>query len=180
VTTPEPVEQPDVGPAPSHDRRRARSVSCRERRTYAAHCAGQIRVRGTVLRDGGKTYPSMLAALSGARRSICIETISSPPTRPAIGSRASDGAREPASRSGSSTTPSDRSACREVRRMRDAGVQVIDFNPIAPWRRRFQLSHRDHRRSSSSTTIAFTGAQHRDGFAAVSDEVPAGTTCTAA
>src|SRR3569623_3685189 len=42
--------------------------------------------------------------------------------------------------------------------LRTAGAEVIDFNPIAPWRARFNLSHRDHRKSLIiDNEIAFTG-----------------------
>jgi cardiolipin synthase len=42
--------------------------------------------------------------------------------------------------------------------LRAAGAEVIDFNPIAPWRRRFRLSHRDHRKVIVvDHTVGFTG-----------------------
>jgi len=30
--------------------------------------------------------------------------------------------------------------------MREAGIELVEYHPIAPWRRRFDLSHRDHRK----------------------------------
>lgn len=45
-----------------------------------------------------------------------------------------------------------------VDRMRRAGVKVIEYHPIAPWRARFNLSHRDHRKILVvDDEIGFTG-----------------------
>jgi cardiolipin synthase len=42
--------------------------------------------------------------------------------------------------------------------LRAAGIEVIGFNPIAQWRRRFRLSHRDHRKILVvDDVVAFTG-----------------------
>src|SRR5689334_22663194 len=32
------------------------------------------------------------------------------------------------------------------RQMREAGVQIVEFHPVAPWRRRWGWSVRDHRK----------------------------------
>ena len=42
--------------------------------------------------------------------------------------------------------------------LRDEGVSIVEYNPIAPWRARFRLSHRDHRKVLVvDDTVAFTG-----------------------
>src|ERR1041384_8341742 len=103
----------------------------------------------TVLRDGGETYPAMLAALAAAQRSICFETyiLAADATgdrfKAVLMERARAGiaVRIIYDAVGSFGLPDS-----WVDELRDAGCQVIDFNPIAPWRRRFRLSHRDHRK----------------------------------
>jgi cardiolipin synthase len=103
----------------------------------------------TVLRDGGETYPSMLAALSAAEHSICFETyILAADTigdrfKAVLAERARAGVavRIIYDAVGSFGLPDA-----WVEDLRAAGCQVIDFNPISPWRRRFRLSHRDHRK----------------------------------
>src|SRR5262249_60739114 len=48
-----------------------------------------------------------------------------------------------------------------VGELRAAGCDVIDFNPIALWRRRFRLSHRDHRKILVvDDRVGFTGGPH--------------------
>src|SRR5579872_1250002 len=103
----------------------------------------------TVLRDGDQTYPAMLAALAAAERSICFETYIL--AADAIGdrfkavlierARAGIAVRIIYDAVGSFGLPDA-----WVGELRAAGCEVIDFNPIAPWRRRFRLSHRDHRK----------------------------------
>jgi cardiolipin synthase len=55
--------------------------------------------------------------------------------------------------------------------LRAAGAEVIDFNPIAPWRARFNLSHRDHRKILVvDDEIAFTGGLNiANDYAAVAE-----------
>ena len=54
---------------------------------------------------------------------------------------------------------------------RTPGSRSIDFNPIAPWRRRFRLSHRDHRKILVvDDQVAFTGGLNiANDYAAVDD-----------
>jgi cardiolipin synthase len=58
-----------------------------------------------------------------------------------------------------------------VDELRAAGCEVIDFNPIAPWRRRFRLSHRNHRKVIViDDQVAFTGGLNiANDYAAVED-----------
>jgi cardiolipin synthase len=114
-----------------------------------------------VLRDGGETYPAMLAAIHGARRSICLETYILAADRTgdrfkeALLSRAQAGV---AVRLLYDAVGSFGLSSSWLTELREAGVQVIDFNPIAPWRRRWGLSHRDHRKVMViDDEVAFTG-----------------------
>jgi cardiolipin synthase len=105
-----------------------------------------------LLRDGVEAFPAMLDAVAGARHEVLVEMYwfdDTPVARrflatltdraregvavrvsyDAVGSIGSDGARFDA--------------------LVAAGGKVIEYNPIAPWRRRFRLgwvSQRDHRK----------------------------------
>jgi cardiolipin synthase len=114
-----------------------------------------------VLRAGGETYPAMLTALAAAERTICFETYILAADR--TGDRFKDVLIDRARAGvavrviydavGSFGLPES-----WVGEMRGAGCEVIDFNPIAPWRRRFRLSHRDHRKIIVvDDRVGFTG-----------------------
>lgn len=114
-----------------------------------------------VLRDGRETYPAMLAALRGARRTICLETYIL--ASDATGERFKEVLIERA-RAGVvvrvlyDAVGSFALSSGFVAELRAAGCEVIDFNPIAPWRRKFRLSHRDHRKILVvDDEVAFTG-----------------------
>ena len=128
----------------------------------------------TVLRDGGETYTAMLAALAAAQRTICFETYILAADRTgdrfkaALIERASTGVsvRIIYDVVGSFGLPES-----WIDEMRRAGCEVIDFNPIAPWRRRFRLSHRDHRKIIVvDDRVGFTGGLNiADDYAAIED-----------
>lgn len=128
----------------------------------------------TVLREGGETYPAMLAALAAARREICLETYILAADRTGnrfkavLVERARAGVhvRIIYDAVGSFGLPGG-----WVDDMRDAGCEVIEYNPIAPWRRRFRLSHRDHRKIIVvDGEVAFTGGLNiADDYASVED-----------
>lgn len=134
-------------------------------RELARYARTQVRWRPgcevNVLRDGGETYPAMLDALAAARETISIETYIL--AADATGNRFKDVliARAKAGVKirmiydavGSFGLPAS-----YAEELRAAGCEVIDFNPIAPWRRRFRLSHRDHRKVIVvDNQVAFTG-----------------------
>lgn len=115
----------------------------------------------TVLRDGGEVYPAMLAALAAARRSICFETyiFESDATGhkflEVLAERAHAGVDVRVIYDAVGSFAMD---AKFVEEMRAAGIQILEFNPIAPWRRRFRLSHRDHRKIIVvDDEIGFTG-----------------------
>ncbi|HEX4418341.1 MAG TPA: phosphatidylserine/phosphatidylglycerophosphate/cardiolipin synthase family protein [Kofleriaceae bacterium] len=127
-----------------------------------------------VLRDGGQTYPAMLAALTEARSRIDFETYILAADRTGDRfkavlidrARAGVAVRVIYDAVGSFGLPES-----WVDELRAAGCEVIDFNPIAPWRRRFRLSHRDHRKVIViDDRIAFTGGLNiANDYAAVED-----------
>ncbi len=128
----------------------------------------------TVLRDGAETYPAMLAALAAAERSICLETyilaadLTGDRFKAVLLERARAGVvvRVIYDAVGSFLLPGA-----WVEDLRAAGCEVIEFNPIAPWRRRFRLSHRDHRKIIVvDEEVAFTGGLNiSNDYASVDD-----------
>jgi cardiolipin synthase A/B len=126
----------------------------------------------TVLHDGAETYPAMLAALAAAERTICFETyilaadVTGDRFKAVLIERARAGVavRIIYDAVGSFGLPGA-----WVDELRAAGAAVIDFNPISPWRRRFRLSHRDHRKIIVvDDRVAFTGGLNiADDYAAV-------------
>ncbi len=115
----------------------------------------------TVLRDGGQTYRAMLDAIVAAKHTIALETyiLASDGTgdrfKIALVERARAGVKVRLiyDAVGSFGLPAD-----WVNDLKVAGIEVIDFNPIAPWRARFNLSHRDHRKILvCDDEVAFTG-----------------------
>jgi cardiolipin synthase len=128
----------------------------------------------TVLREGGETYPSMLTALAAAKHSICFETyilagdLTGDRFKAVLIDRARAGV---AVRIIYDAVGSLGLADTWVDDLTGAGCEVIDFNPIAPWRRRFRLSHRDHRKIIVvDDRVGFTGGLNiANDYAAVED-----------
>lgn len=114
-----------------------------------------------VLRDGEATYPAMLEALAAARSTIALETYIL--AGDATGDRFKAVLMERA-RAGVTVrviydaVGSFGLADEWVAELRAAGCAVLAWNPIAQWRRRFRLSHRDHRKILVvDDEVAFTG-----------------------
>ena len=117
-----------------------------------------------LLRDGAQAYPAMLNAIAGAQQQILLEMYWFSSDR--IGQRFALALREAAERGvevaviydsvGSMDTDPEMFAG-----LRAAGVFVLEFGPILPWKRRFkmgQLSRRDHRKLLVvDGRIGFTG-----------------------
>ncbi len=108
--------------------------------------------RITLLRDGEQTIPAMLKAIRGAKREVLLEMYWLDASK--AGTRVIDALTERAKAGvavcvlydaigslGADTTMYEA--------LLAAGGKVIEFNPIAPWRRRFRVgwvSQRDHRK----------------------------------
>ena len=134
-------------------------------RELAPYARTQLRWRPgcevTVLRDGAETFPAMLEAIAGAKRIISFETyiLAADTTGERFKAALIDRARAGVEirliydAVGSFGLPDA-----FVNELRAANIEVIDFNPIAPWRRRFRLSHRDHRKILVvDNAVGFTG-----------------------
>jgi len=147
-------------------------------RDLALYARSQLRWRPgcgvTILRAGGETFPAMLAAIASAKETISLETyiLASDKTgdrfKAALIERARAGVRV---RVIYDAVGSFSLSSAFVDELRAAGCEVVEFNPIAPWRRRFRLSHRDHRKVIVvDNVVAFTGGLNiSDDYAEVAD-----------
>jgi cardiolipin synthase len=115
----------------------------------------------TVLPDGGTTFPAMLAAIGAATRSVCLETYILVADR--VGMDFQDALVERAVAGVAVRLLYDAVGAfglpaAYLAELRAAGVEIVEYNPIAPWRRRFKLAHRDHRKILVvDDEVAFTG-----------------------
>ena len=101
------------------------------------------------LDDGDEIFGAMLAAIDGARRSVCLETYIIEPDK--VGNRFADSMIAAAGRGAAVRLLYDAIGGFELtsaylRRLREAGVEIVEFHPVAPWRQRWNLSRRDHRK----------------------------------
>lgn len=102
-----------------------------------------------VTRDGDETYPAMLEAIGSAKRYVHLEVyifradMVGRAFAAALSERARAGVevRVLVDGVGSWSTPESFFA-----EMRKAGVMVGTFHPVAPWKRRWGLVRRDHRK----------------------------------
>ena len=103
----------------------------------------------TLLRDGREAYPAMLAAIESAKNSVHLETYILRDDK--TGRRFSDVLCAKAQSGvdvrlifdavGSIHLPS-----RFIQKLRNHGVRVLEYRPVAPWRHRWGWSRRDHRK----------------------------------
>ncbi|MDH3727365.1 MAG: phospholipase D-like domain-containing protein [Myxococcales bacterium] len=120
--------------------------------------------RVTLLHDGEQAFPAMLKAIEAAEREILLEMYwfgSDKVGRQfaeALSSQAKAGLRVRVIYDAVGSIQSDG---RMFARMRDAGCEVEQYNPIAPWRARFRIgvvNHRDHRKLLIiDRRVGFTG-----------------------
>jgi cardiolipin synthase A/B len=128
----------------------------------------------TLLRAGRETFPAMLEAIAGARRSVCLETyiFESDGTGRRFAAALIERARAGiAVRVLYDAIGSFNLAASLIDEMREAGVRVVEYHPLAPWRRRWGVSRRDHRKILVvDDEVAFTGGVNvTDENAAVED-----------
>jgi len=128
----------------------------------------------TVLREGGQTYAAMLAAIAAATKTIVFEVyiLASDHTGERFKTALIERARAGVSiRIIYDALGSFGLSNAFVGELRDAGIQTIDYNPIAPWRRRWNLGHRDHRKILViDDEIGFTGGLNiANDYASVAD-----------
>lgn len=128
----------------------------------------------TPLRDGTETYPAMLAAIAAARLSICLEVYifaddgTGLRFAHALAERARAGVTVRVIYDGVGSVGIGGPV---LDSLNAAGVFSVEFHPIAPWRRRWNLSHRDHRKILVvDDEVAFVGGLNiGDEYVAIAD-----------
>lgn len=115
----------------------------------------------TVLRGGQEAFPAMLEAMAAAEKSVCLETYIL--EADAVGERFADVMCARAEAGVAVRLIYDAIGClglpqSYLQRLRHAGVEVLEYHPILPWKERFVLSRRDHRKILVvDDDTAFTG-----------------------
>lgn len=140
----------DVTTRVTHAARRWRSRLHQERLHPSGHSTHENRVQ--LLHDGVQALPAMLDAIRAARQEVLLEMYWFGSDR--TGRRFADALSERA-RAGLivrviyDAIGSLEAGTAMFDAMREAGVEVHEFNPIAPWRQRFsfaRINQRDHRK----------------------------------
>jgi cardiolipin synthase len=114
-----------------------------------------------LLRDGEAAYPAMLAAIAGARRTVCMESYTFAGDR--VGRTFGEALRAAAARGAAVRLVADAIGSMATPGafwdwLREAGVDVLLYRPAAPWRRRWGWMRRDHRKILVvDRRIAFVG-----------------------
>ena len=120
--------------------------------------------RVTLLHDGKQAFPAMLEAIAEAKREILLEMYWF--ASDTVGQQFADALVARAAtvvkvRVIYDAVGSIQSDGRMFSRLRDAGCEVEQYNPIAPWRARFRIgvvNHRDHRKLLIvDRQVGFTG-----------------------
>jgi cardiolipin synthase len=120
--------------------------------------------RVTLLHDGEQAFPAMLEAIAKAKREILLEMywfasdgVGRQFTN-ALVAKAEAGVQVRLIYDAVGSIQSDG---RMFARLRDAGCEVLEYNPIAPWRARFRIgvvNNRDHRKLLVvDRQVGFTG-----------------------
>ena len=101
------------------------------------------------LKGGGEAFSAMLAAIAGARRSVHLETYIL--RDDAVGRAFADALVERARAGVATRLLFDSVGCLGLPssfldRLAKAGVECVEFHPVAPWRPRHGLNKRDHKK----------------------------------
>lgn len=113
------------------------------------------------LRNGTQAYPAMLAAIASAKRHIHLsmyiwaDDVIGNRFREAFIERAKSGCKVRITYDalGSFSLPA-----RFVDSMREVGIEVFEYHPVAPWRRRWSINKRDHKKILIvDDRVGFTG-----------------------
>jgi cardiolipin synthase len=103
----------------------------------------------TLLRDGQETYPAMLNAIAAAQKTVVLETYILACDR--IGWRFADALVERAQEGVEVSVLVDAVGSSELSDeflsyLREGKVRLQFFNPVTPWKKRWGLNSRDHRK----------------------------------
>ena len=106
--------------------------------------------RVDILHGGGEAFPAMLEAIAGARHEVLLATYMV--RDDAVGERFHDALVERARAGVRVRVCYDAIGCLGTvgeawfRSLREAGCEVLEFHPIAPWRPRWGLNRRNHQK----------------------------------
>jgi cardiolipin synthase len=116
----------------------------------------------TFLETGGRTYGAMLSAIEAARQSVHFETYILRADKTgrrfegALAAKAREGVRVRLIIDSVGSFDLDPAY---LTRLRNAGVQILEYHPIAPWRPRWAWGRRDHRKILVvDSRVGFTGS----------------------
>jgi cardiolipin synthase len=115
-----------------------------------------------ILRDGGETFPAMFAAIRQATRYVYLEyyifedvTCDGETLSDLLIRKSQAGVQIRVIYDGIGSIGTDSSF---FNKLQAAGVQVVEFNPLNPWKRHFALNSRDHRKLLvADDTVAILG-----------------------
>ncbi|MFA6003986.1 MAG: phospholipase D-like domain-containing protein [Elusimicrobiota bacterium] len=118
----------------------------------------------TLFNTGGEAFRAMWAAIESARHTINLETyiLNSDATGEAFARRLIEKAKQGVS----VRIIFDSIGGRDLdpmflTRLRNAGVRLLEYHPVAPWRPRWEWSRRDHRKILVvDSSVAFTGGMN--------------------
>jgi cardiolipin synthase len=166
---PQPAPVVDAPAPPKAKAPRARILRyMRSRMRWRAHNTM------TLLRAGAETYPAMLRAIAGAQRTIHLETYIL--RDDGTGRRFADALVERALAGVQVRLMYDSVGAMEITTayldgLRAAGIEVVAYRPLKPWRRRWGIFRRNHRKVLVvDDEVAFTGGLNiADDYADVSD-----------
>lgn len=120
--------------------------------------------RVTLLENGGQAYAAMLSAIEAAKQTIHLETyiLRSDKTgrrfAQALAAKARAGVRVRLIFDSIGSLDLDSAY---LTRLRNAGVQILEYHPIAPWRPRWAWGRRDHRKILVvDSRVGFTGSMN--------------------
>jgi cardiolipin synthase len=116
----------------------------------------------TLMLDGAHAFRAMLEAIHAAKETIHLETYILRSDR--TGQEFSKALQEKARKGVRVRLIFDSVGAMDIdpiylNRLRNAGVQILEYHPIAPWRPRWSWGRRDHRKILVvDGTVAFTGS----------------------
>ena len=102
-----------------------------------------------VLRGGAEVYDTMIAAIEQAQKTVCMETYILSSDRSgkrfsaALRDRAKAGVTVRLLYDAIGSLGIDDSYLEELAR---DGVEIVEYHPVAPWKKRFNIGRRDHRK----------------------------------
>jgi cardiolipin synthase len=172
---PQPAPAIDAPPASPHaGAPRPRTPPARILRYMRSRMRWRAHNAITILEAGAETYPAMLRTIAGAKKTVHLETYIL--RDDGTGRRFADALVERALAGVEVRLMFDSIGALDLTTayldgLRAAGIEVVAYRPLAPWRRRWGVFRRNHRKVLVvDDEVAFTGGLNiADDYAAVAD-----------